>query len=590
MKRVILFFFTAIFVFSNNCTAQKIISGKSNSTRLRLTTTYKRGMPPNLYVNLNFKDDNNNGILEADENAVLTLHITNKGKGPAQGLEINIHDNYYDSELHIKDGKKIPFIYPGQSADVDIPIYAGFNIKTAEHKLKISVSEHFGYDMDDAYLILNTMVYQEPKIVFSGLEIVDAGPGTAAIVPDGQLQAGELVKVKVVIQNIGNNISFNNKYRIKCNDNNIYLMNNTGDLNNIAIGETKEIWFTLSPNKRVTTSQTLPLLLTVTNKYRRGILENYLLPVKLNQKPPETNIVQVKPDMERLQKQVARFEYSSSKITANVGNIVDISLVPHSVMYRPNSVAIVIGVEKYDNFAPAPYAANDAEIIKKYFKNVLGIDKVYVYENEKVSGFFFDNFFNPDYGELQKAIVKGKTDLFVFYSGHGMPSKDGTKVYLFPSDGRIEALNRQGYDMNIFFDNLEKLGAKSTTVFLDACFSGVSRASESYETKNLIAMKGVSIKPVLKKPWEKDTNFNLFSSSLPNETSLGFDPSQTGLFTYYLCAGLQGNADINKDGKITTGELSEYIKNNVSETSVKILGKQTPSFHGNSGFVLTKFK
>ncbi len=590
MKKLIFTLPLLLLIYTPTLFAQKVISGKSNPVRLRINTTYKRGMPPNLYVNLNFKDDNNNGILEADEHAVLTLRITNKGKGPAQGLKVSINDSYYDSDLQIKDGKKIPFLYPGQSVDIDIPINAGLNIKTAEHKLKISVKEHFGYDMDDAYLILNTMAYQEPKIVFSGLEIVDAGPGTAAIISDGQLQAGEMVKVKLVVQNIGKNVSLNSLYKITSDDENIYLMNNKGNLNNIAIGETKEIWFTLSPNKRVTTTQTLPVRLSVTNKYRRGTLKNYLLPIKLNKKPPEPNIVQVKPDLDRLQKQVARFEYTSNKITANVANVIDINVVPHTGMYRPNSVAIVIGVEKYDNFAPAPYAANDAQIMKKYFKRVLGVDKVYLYTDEQVSGFFFDNIFNPDYGELQKAIVKGKTDLFVFYSGHGMPSKDGSKVYLFPSDGRIEALDRQGYDLNVFYNNLEKLGAKSTTVFLDACFSGVSRTSDIYETKNLIAMKGVSIKPVLKKPWEKESDFNLFASSSFDETSLGFDPSQTGLFTYFLCTGLQGNADINKDGKITTGELSEYIKNNVTETSVKILGKQTPSFHGNSGFVLTKFK
>ncbi len=186
---------------------------------------------------------------------------------------------------------------------------------------------------------------------------------------------------------------------------------------------------------------------------------------------------------------------SSDKITANIGNVIDIKQVPPSQMHRPNSVAVVIGVEKYKYFAPAPYAANDAEIMKKYFKTVLGVDKVFLYTNDEVSGFFFQNIFNPGYGELQKAIVKGKTDLFVFYSGHGMPSKDGKKVYLFPSDGRIEALRTQGYDLNTFYKNLEALGARSTAVFIDACFSGVSRPTETLKTQNLLAMKGVVIKP-----------------------------------------------------------------------------------------------
>jgi uncharacterized caspase-like protein len=293
--------------------------------------------------------------------------------------------------------------------------------------------------------------------------------------------------------------------------------------------------------------------------------------------------------MEKLQKQVARFEVSSNKIIANIGNVIDINQVPPSEMHRPNSVAVVMGIEKYKYFAPAPYADQDAEIMKKYFRQVLGVDKVFIYTNDEVSGFFFQNTFNPEYGELQKAIVKGKTDLFIFYSGHGMPSKDGDKVYLFPSDGRIEALQTQGYDLNTFYKNLEALDARSTTIFIDACFSGVSRPTETQETQNLVAMKGVAVKPKVEQPWENNPNFNVFTSSAFNETSLGFDPSQTGLFTYFVCAGLQGNADLNKDGKITAGELSDYVIENVVATSKKILGKQTPLFYGNRNEVLTEY-
>ena len=133
--------------------------------------------------------------------------------------------------------------------------------------------------------------------------------------------------------------------------------------------------------------------------------------------------------------------------------------------------------------------------MQNYFKTALGIEKVYTYKSKDVSGFFFDNTFDASFGELQKAIKKGETDLFVFYSGHGIPSKDGNMVYLLPSDGRIEAIDRQGYDLNKLYGNLQKLGAKSVTVFMDACFSGASRSSEQFKAENLISMKGVLIKP-----------------------------------------------------------------------------------------------
>ena len=98
------------------------------------------------------------------------------------------------------------------------------------------------------------------------------------------------------------------------------------------------------------------------------------------------------------------------------------------------------------------------------------MDKVYIYKSKDVTGYFFDNIFDPDNGELQKAIEKGVTDLFVFYSGHGIPSKDGTKVYLMPSDARIEAIDHQGYEINKFYDNLKALKAKSVTVYHGCMF------------------------------------------------------------------------------------------------------------------------
>jgi hypothetical protein len=297
----------------------------------------------------------------------------------------------------------------------------------------------------------------------------------------------------------------------------------------------------------------------------------------------------VNADVESLKKQVARFEYTSNKITANVGVVIDISQTAPSKTSRPNAVAVLIGVEKYNFFAPAPFAANDVKIFENYCKNVLGISKVFTYTNSEVSGFFFESTFNPDFGELQKAVVKGQTEVFVFYSGHGFPSKNGENVFLFPADGRLEMLETQGYDLNKFYRNLNALNAKSVTVFIDACFSGVSRSSESIGSQNLVAMKGVLIKPKVENPWENNPNFTVFSSSAFEETSLGFDLSQTGLFTYYLCAGLQGKADNDGNKQITTGELADYIEKNVKATSQKIRGLQSPRFFGSRNIVLGEF-
>ena len=232
---------------------------------------------------------------------------------------------------------------------------------------------------------------------------------------------------------------------------------------------------------------------------------------------------------------------------------------------------------------------NENTIIKNYFRNTLGIEQVYAFTDQKVIGNFFDNNFNPVYGELKKAIIKGETEVFVFYSGHGIPSADGERVYLMPSDGRVEAVDRQGYDLALLYRNLDALQAKKVTVFMDACFSGVSRSTASTDAQNLIAAKGALIKPKFTEPWLNNPAFTVFASSGFDQNSLGYDAAKAGLFTYYLAAGLQGKADMNSDNKITAGELSDYIRTNVSETSVKIRGLQTPMFYGNRNEVLVTY-
>jgi len=35
-------------------------------------------------------------------------------------------------------------------------------------------------------------------------------------------------------------------------------------------------------------------------------------------------------------------------------------------------------------------------------------------------------------------LKKGETDVFVFYSGHGIPDKNGETTYLFPATAKLQ--------------------------------------------------------------------------------------------------------------------------------------------------------
>jgi uncharacterized caspase-like protein len=64
-----------------------------------------------------------------------------------------------------------------------------------------------------------------------------------------------------------------------------------------------------------------------------------------------------------------------------------------------------------------------------------------------------------------------------------------------------------------------------------------------------------------------------------------------GLFTYVLIEGLQGKADIKKDGFITVMGLADYVEENVIKLSEEIFKRQqTPTIKTGANFPIGKVK
>lgn len=563
-------------------------------------------MPPELYVDIDFIDDNNNKILEANESGTIQMIIKNRG-GNADKVKIDLSLD--------KDAQWMTFTTPfnniitsipsDSEKKIDISFKANKYVPTDSIKMRMKISEPLGYDIK-AEMVLTTFELQKPLIKLQGVSIIDAGRGLRAMDgnPDGKLQRGEIVNAIVTIQNVGQNIAENVSYSILSRDPNVKIYGEEGvlseikgKLNNMEVGEIAEIAVRISPNNNYNgNSKYLPLYITVNESLGEMGLISENIPIPIDQAPEKVKSVKVEPNVEKLMAMKKTQIVSSSDRISSKIKIRDISVAPLGEPLHKNAIAIVLGAEKngYD-IAPAPYAARDAEIMAKYFKNTLGIQDVRVYTNENLTKAKLSDIFDAN-GELERAVSPGVTDVFVFYSGHGMPDKsseEGMDVYLLPYDGRKDMLKERCYSINKMYSCLNDLKAKSVTVILDACFSGSSRQSGNYAGVSIGNTKGVSIEieDLGVRPWETNPNFRLITSSSGEQTSLGFDQSQSGLFTYYLAIGMQGEADANNDGSITYEELFQYIKSNVSSTARQIRnGDQTPQFFGEGSTVLQKMK
>ena len=256
------------------------------------------------------------------------------------------------------------------------------------------------------------------------------------------------------------------------------------------------------------------------------------------------------------------------------------SLKPESIKRAParDAAAIIIGIQNYKRVPKAEFANADAKEFYEYAIRGLGIKP----ENIKL---LLDE--DADELEIVKAfenwlplqVTKNKTDVYVFYSGHGLPSPDGQSLYFLPYGVDKQYLSRTAVGQKEVVALLTASKPKSVTMFIDACYSGQTRGGEV-----LLA----SAKPISLKTDNNafPSNFTVISASANDQISSSSPELKHGIFSFYLMKGMEGDADGNKDGKITAGEMQEYLSDKVSRQAMSMSRKQDTQLVGDANKVL----
>ena len=87
----------------------------------------------------------------------------------------------------------------------------------------------------------------------------------------------------------------------------------------------------------------------------------------------------------------------------------------------------------------ASYAKADAQYFGEYSSKALGIksNNIKVLVDEEATFIKINKVLKK---WLKSKIIKDKTELVIFYAGHGLASKDGKELYLLPQDGDADLL------------------------------------------------------------------------------------------------------------------------------------------------------
>lgn len=236
--------------------------------------------------------------------------------------------------------------------------------------------------------------------------------------------------------------------------------------------------------------------------------------------------------------------------------------IPVAEAKATNTFVIAIGNENYQLVPRVSFAENDMEVFCKYCQKTLGVP---ISNIRKYKDATFGVMLSAltDLKDIAEAY-NGDINVLFYYAGHGLPDENSRNAYLLPAD----ADGKQPevcFPISRLYSELAALHAKSTVIFMDACFSGAQRGEGM-----LASARGVAIKAKEEKP---QGNLVVFSAASGAETAYPYKEKGHGMFTYFLLKKLQ-----ETKGVVTLGELSDYITTNVKRQSVVTNRKgQTPT-------------
>ena len=268
------------------------------------------------------------------------------------------------------------------------------------------------------------------------------------------------------------------------------------------------------------------------------------------------------------------------------------AVVPaHAEVRNPTGVAVIIGNKEYEDdlIPPVSFADRDAAAFRRYVIDVLGYAPENIIEEHNADRRTMERIFGTkdSHERLLWATLEpdGGSEVVVFYSGHGVPGRmegeERPRGYLLPSDARPEDAARNGYAIDLLYENLGKMWeADSIVVYLDACFSGVSDggpllpdASPVYVEAELPAGDSVTV----------------VTAAAAREVASWDRENGHGLFTHHLLDALYGRGDTDADGQVTVEEVSDYLERYMTRAAMRLFDRsQHATVLGPVGVVLAR--
>ena len=243
-------------------------------------------------------------------------------------------------------------------------------------------------------------------------------------------------------------------------------------------------------------------------------------------------------------------------------------LVGETLLYR-KSHAIVIGIDAYGKLPALTGAVRDARNVAEAFR-ARGMDVTLLLDREATRARITELLGDELPGRL------GEQDrVLIYFAGHGISVGQGERAmgYLMPVNGDRAKVRSSGISMREIQAWFADYASKHVMFVADACYSGLALSTRA-------AGLPPTIPEYLRRVLAKRVRLALTAGGAGEEAH---EWRGEGLFTHYFLEGINGAADANRDGLVTSDELAAYVKPNVAQTAIDQFRASQNPLMGRSG-------